>query len=234
MTGWQVLSMHITPRRFTRIGLYAQVRSSVDEEDANLTGEEGRFIETTASMPDATPGSTAEEHSTLQQSLEEDTDAAASEAETQTAEESKSMWQRLKGIGKQKRKVSGFIYTSLSIVGHHRHGQMPCTLSSLCLKRCACQVRHVSCIIKPCTVCVKMPLSFRWIGVLGNAALFWASLRGPRVLQRYASKGVGSEGAAEGQLNAGRILDRSRSSNDSTRDFSEQLFGSSRGVTAFL
>ena len=66
------------------------------------------------------------------------------------------------------------------------------------------------------------------------AVLFWAPLRGLRVVQRDAAKGVGSEEVAEGQLNAGRILDRSRSSNDSTQDFSEHLFGSSRGVVALL
>lgn len=40
------------------------------------------------------------------------------------------------------------------------------------------------------------------------------------------------EEAAEGQLNAGRIMERSRSSNSSSQDFSEHLFGSSIGMAA--
>lgn len=51
-------------------------------------------------------------------------------------------------------------------------------------------------------------------------------------MQKDATKNRDSEDAAEGQLNAGRILDRSRSSNDSRQDFSEHLFGSSRGASS--
>ena len=43
---------------------------------------------------------------------------------------------------------------------------------------------------------------------------------------------VEPEEGAEGQLNAGRIMERSRSSISSSQDFSEHLFGSSIGMAA--
>ena len=86
------------------LGLW-QVRSSVDEEDVSHTGEEGRFIETTAALPDASSGSTAEEQSTLQKDHEEGSDTAASSSGAESGSGSKSMWQRLRGIGRKQRKV---------------------------------------------------------------------------------------------------------------------------------
>ena len=44
--------------------------------------------------------------------------------------------------------------------------------------------------------------------------------------------GAEPEEAGEGQLNAGRIMERSRSSLTSSQDFSEHLFGSSTGPAA--
>ena len=43
---------------------------------------------------------------------------------------------------------------------------------------------------------------------------------------------AGPDDAGEGQLNAGRIMERSRSSLTSSQDFSEHLFGSSTGPAA--
>lgn len=83
----------------------AQVRSSVDEEDVSYTGEDCRFIETTTSASDDLPDDTPEQQSAVQQSHEEGCDVPPSSAGAQSASLSKSMWQRLKGIGRQQRKV---------------------------------------------------------------------------------------------------------------------------------
>ena len=69
------------------------------------TGEDGRFIETTAELPDASPESTADEQTRLQQGHEEASDTAASSAGAQSGDGSKSMWQRLRGIGRKQGKV---------------------------------------------------------------------------------------------------------------------------------
>ena len=121
------------------------------------TSEEGRFIETTASLPDATPGSTAEEQSAVQQSLEEDADVAASTAETPAAKESKSMWQRLRGIGSKQRKVSCSGDMSLSTVRHHRQiAEAACTAHASAECPCLSGVACVNCIIRCCAVLVQM------------------------------------------------------------------------------
>ncbi len=82
-----------------------QVRSSADEEDTSNTGDEARYIEATAISMETPEESAVEELSTMQQTPEESSDVAASPSETQPAKESTSMWQRLRGIGRQQKKV---------------------------------------------------------------------------------------------------------------------------------
>lgn len=82
-----------------------QVRSSADEEDLSNTGDEGRFIEATAVSMESQGESAVEEPSTMHPTPAESSNEAPGPSGTQSANESKSMWQRLRGIGRQQNKV---------------------------------------------------------------------------------------------------------------------------------
>ena len=81
-----------------------QVRKSADEGVGGNEASEGRFIETTATNMDSPEEASEGVHSVPQQDRE--VDAASSSAGSQSDAEKQSVWQRLKEIGSQNRKVS--------------------------------------------------------------------------------------------------------------------------------
>ena len=77
------------------------MRSSGDEGDITSAADEGRFIETSATSAEG-----SEDSAEQQSPLGEDGGLKSSSAEGEPSQEGKSVWQRLKGIGRQQKHVS--------------------------------------------------------------------------------------------------------------------------------
>ena len=106
-----------------------QVRKSVDEGDGGNEAREGRFIETTATNMDSPEEASEGVHSVPQHDKE--ADVASSSAGSQSDAEKQSVWQRLKEIGGQNKRVSA-PHPLLPLVSHQVL-LVACSLkSSLC------------------------------------------------------------------------------------------------------
>ena len=92
-----------------------QVRKSADEGDGGNKASEGRFIETTATPMASLEEASEDVHSVPQQ--DRATDVASSSAGSQSDAEKQSVWQQLKEIGSQNRKVSAS-HPLLPLVSH--------------------------------------------------------------------------------------------------------------------
>lgn len=78
----------------------------MDEEDSAGAPDEGRFIETTATSSESLEGHSVQQQSMQQPPLGDKSDVTASSAAGEsTSARNTSVWQRLRGIGKQDKKV---------------------------------------------------------------------------------------------------------------------------------
>ena len=85
----------------------------------------------------------------MQQSHEEDSEVAASSTEKEPAHAPKSMWQRLRSMGRQQKRVSKF-------------GDTPCL----------CEMLYLNCIVRCCTVLAQMQSLLPWTVLLGTGCGF--------------------------------------------------------------
>ena len=129
-----------------------QVRKSADEGDGGNEASKGRFIETTATPMDSPEEASEDVHSVLQQDKE--ADVASSSAGSQLDAEQESVWQRLKGIGSQNRKVSA------------SHPLLPLASRQPLLVACSLKSRlHLDSYRDCALLAFGVPLSFSWMNV---------------------------------------------------------------------